>query len=221
LIRDSAEKDRIFRAASTMPCVKAKADWALRWIGSDKSSNKPSFGTRLVAFSVVEGIFFSGSFCAIYWLKKRNLMPGLCFSNELISRDEGLHTEFACLLFSMLHPDSRPSQQEVHEIVREAVRIEQQFVVESLQVNLIGMNAQWMSQYIEFVADHLLIQLGLEPLYGTENPFPWMELISFENKTNFFEKRVSEYARAGVMDRQTTTQVSAGGPRIFTLDEDF
>jgi ribonucleotide reductase beta subunit family protein with ferritin-like domain len=218
-LRDATEKDRVFKATTTMPCVKAKADWALKWISNVKKTNN-NFATRLVAFAIVEGIFFSGSFCAIYWLKKRNLMPGLCFSNELISRDEGLHTDFACLLFNMLQETSRPSQEQVYTIIREAVLIEQEFVTSALQVELIGMNAKWMAQYIEFVADHLLIQLGFTRLYNSENPFPWMELISLGGKTNFFEKRVSEYARAGVLSHSNTT-TTAAGPRIFKLDDDF
>ena len=207
-IEDAAERDRLFRAVETVPCVRAKAEWAMRWIGSHAS-----FAERLVAFAAVEGIFFSGSFCALFWLKKRGLMPGLTFSNELISRDEGLHCDFACLLYSMLE---RPLPRErLVQIVTEAVDIERAFVTEALPVSLIGMNAKLMTRYIEFVADRLLRELGAEELYGTPNPFDWMDLISMQGKTNFFERRVGEYQKAGVMhdDKQ--------GARDFTLDADF
>jgi ribonucleotide reductase beta subunit family protein with ferritin-like domain len=194
-IRDSAEKSKLLHAIDTIPSVRKKALWAMRW-----TSNKTAtFGERLVAFAAVEGIFFSGSFCAIFWLKKRGVMPGLAFSNELISRDEGLHCDFACLLFSMLQ--SPTSEAIVHAIIRDAVSIEQEFVSESLPVSLIGMNAVSMCQYIECCADRLLRQLGFAAIYSTKNPFDWMELISLQGKTNFFERRVSEYQRAGIMEQ--------------------
>jgi len=204
-VQDTIEKHKLFHAIETFTAIKKKADWALKWI-----NDSDSFATRLVAFAAVEGIFFSGSFCAIFWLKKRGLMPGLCLSNVLISRDEGLHCDFACLLYSMLqHP---PSSDVPTNIIREAVEIEKEFITESLPVALIGMNAQLMSQYIEFVADRLLMALGLAKVYNVVNPFDWMELISMEGKTNFFEKRVVEYQKAGVMVKQE---------RKFTLDEAF
>jgi ribonucleoside-diphosphate reductase beta chain len=205
-IKDPKEKDKLFNALETVPCVNKKATWALEWI-----NNTDSFAERLVAFAAVEGIFFSGSFCSIFWLKKRGLMPGLTFSNELISRDEGLHCDFACLLFSLLEnkiPESR-----VRQIITEAVAIEKEFILDALPVSLIGMNAKLMSEYIEFVADRLLVSLGCSKVYGTTNPFPWMDLISLQGKTNFFEKRVAEYQKAGVMSRPED--------QIFTLDEDF
>lgn len=205
-IEDAKEKDFLFNAIETLDCVKKKADWALRWI-----ENSPTFAHRLIAFAAVEGIFFSGSFCSIFWLKKRGLMPGLSFSNELISRDEGLHCDFACLLYSMLQNKLDPK--EVNAIITEAVEFEQEFVKDALPVSLIGMNADTMSEYIEFVADRLLVSLGCEKHYGTANPFPWMEMISLQGKTNFFEKRVGDYAKAGVMaDRKD---------QVFSLDEDF
>ncbi|VDC03126.1 unnamed protein product [Peniophora sp. CBMAI 1063] len=188
-IRDPGEKNRLFTAINTMPTVAEKAAWAQRWIRDDGSS----FATRLVAFAAVEGIFFSGSFAAIFWLKKRGLMPGLTFSNELISRDEGLHTEFACLLFSNL--TSRPAEDVVSAILREAVDIEKRFLCEALPVGLIGINRDMMCTYIEYVTDRLSCALGYEKMYGSANPFDFMEMISIEGKTNFFEKRVSEYAR--------------------------
>ncbi|CAO2604950.1 Ribonucleoside-diphosphate reductase subunit M2 [Lemmus lemmus] len=184
----------LFNAIETMPCVKKKADWALRWIG----------GERVVAFAAVEGIFFSGSFASIFWLKKRGLMPGLTFSNELISRDEGLHCDFACLMFR--HLVHKPSEQRVQEIIINAVRIEQEFLTEALPVKLIGMNCTLMKQYIEFVADRLMLELGFSKIFKVENPFDFMENISLEGKTNFFEKRVGEYQRMG---------------NSFTLDADF
>ena len=205
-ITDSKEKDYLFNAIETVPAVTKKADWALKWI-----NDKNSFAERLVAFAAVEGIFFSGSFCSIFWLKKRGLMPGLTFSNELISRDEGLHCDFACLLFSMLN--NRPDDSIVQSIITDAVAIEKEFITEALPVSLIGMNAGLMTEYIEFVADRLLITLGLKKVYGTANPFPWMELISLQGKTNFFEKRVSEYQKAGVMSKKED--------QVFSLDEDF
>ena len=189
-VKDTAEKTRLFRAIDTIPAVKKKADWALRWIGDDAS-----FAERLVAFAAVEGIFFSGSFCSIFWLKKRGLMPGLTFSNELISRDEGLHCDFACHLYSLLA--RKLSQERIHEIVAEAVEIEKEFVTESLPCSLIGMNADLMKQYIEFVADRLLVALEYDRVYRASNPFEFMELISLQGKTNFFERRVGEYQKAG------------------------
>ena len=194
-IKDSDEKKKLFNAIETIPCVSLKAKWAQKWIG-DKKSN---FATRLIAFAIVEGIFFSGSFCAIYWLKKRGLMPGLTYSNELISRDEGMHTDFAVLLYSMLQ--NKLSEETFHSIIKEAVNIEQKFIIESIPCNLIGMNSDLMSQYIEFCADRLILQCSSEKqpykkLFDTENPFDFMEQISLENKTNFFEKKVSEYSLA-------------------------
>jgi ribonucleoside-diphosphate reductase subunit M2 len=206
-IRDTEQKLNLFRAIETVPAVKKKADWALKWI-----NQTDSFAERLVAFACVEGIFFSGSFCAIYWLKKRGLMPGLTFSNELISRDEGLHCDFACLLYSLLN--NKLSIQRLKEIFCEAVEIEKEFVCEALPCNLIGMNKEMMSQYIDFVADRLLVSLGYEKMYGAANPFEFMELISLQGKTNFFEKRVGEYQKAGVMD-------GGRNAHAFSMDEDF
>jgi len=188
LIKDHKEKDHLFNAINSIECVSNKARWAIRWI----DDNESNFATRLVAFACVEGIFFSGSFCAIYWLKKRGLMHGLTFSNELISRDEGMHTDFACLLYSMLQ--NKLSKEIVYEIIIDAVNIEKEFILESLPCRLIGMNSEMMSEYIEFIGDRLLLQLGYSKIYNTENPFQFMELISLENKTNFFEKRVAEYS---------------------------
>lgn len=192
LVRDAQEQSRLFHAVQTMPTVQAKAEWALRWL-----SSSDSFAERLVAFACVEGIFFSGSFCAIFWLRKRGLMPGVTFSNELISRDEGLHTDFACMLYSKLR-DQLP-QARVHQIVREAVEVETQFVCGALPVDLIGMNSGLMAQYIQFVADRLVLSLGCDVMYGTQNPFSFMEMISMQGKTNFFERRVGEYQKAGVL----------------------
>ncbi|XP_043921603.1 ribonucleoside-diphosphate reductase subunit M2 B [Protopterus annectens] len=206
-IKDPHQREFLFNAIETMPCVKKKAEWALRWI-ADKHS---SFGERVIAFAAVEGIFFSGSFAAIFWLKKRGLMPGLTFSNELISRDEGLHCDFACLMFKYLV--NKPSEERVKEIIVGAVKIEQEFLTEALPVNLIGMNSTLMEQYIEYVADRLLTELGFSKVYEVENPFDFMENISLEGKTNFFEKRVSEYQRFGVM--------SQAANNVFTLDADF
>ena len=196
-IQDENEKLRLFNAIETIPCVADKAKWAERWIKDEKSN----FATRLVGFTCVEGIFFSGSFCAIFWLKKRGLMPGLTFSNELISRDEGQHTDFAILLYSMLK--NKLDENTLHDIIRDAVDIEKKFILESIPCNMIGMNHELMSQYIEFVADRLLVQLSTHDvpyskLYNSENPFDFMELISIEGKTNFFEKRVSDYSLANV-----------------------
>jgi ribonucleoside-diphosphate reductase subunit M2 len=190
-IQDQQEKQFLFKAIENIPSVTQKAEWALRWIGSEST-----FAERIVAFACVEGIFFSGSFCAIFWLKKRGLMAGLTFSNELISRDEGMHTDFACLIYK--HLNNKLSNERILEIVTNAVTIEMGFVSESLPVELIGMNSQLMSQYIKFVADRLLFSLGVPKYYKVENPFEWMEMISLQGKTNFFEKRVGEYQKAGV-----------------------
>lgn len=194
-ISDREEKDKLFNALHNFECIKRKGDWAKKWI----NDNRSSFATRLVAFACVEGIFFSGAFCSIFWLKKRGLLPGLTFSNELISRDEALHTEFAVLLYSKLN--KKINKNRIQEIVTEAVEIEKDFITEALPCRLIGMNSSMMSQYIEFVADRLLVQLGYEKIYLATNPFSFMELISVESKTNFFEKRVSEYALA---EKETT-----------------
>lgn len=205
-IKDPQEKRRLFHAIDTVPAVTKKAQWALRWI------DQGNFAERLVAFAAVEGIFFSGSFCSIFWMKKRGLMPGLTFSNELISRDEGLHCEFACLLYSMLN--TKLTQEEVYGIIGDAVRIEKEFITDALPVDLIGMNAKLMQQYIEFVADRWLKELGYPKMFNTSNPFDFMEMISLQGKTNFFEKRVGDYQKSGVM---------AGGKdgQTFSLEEDF
>jgi ribonucleoside-diphosphate reductase beta chain len=205
-IKDSAEKNHLFNAIDTLECVRKKADWALRWI------EKGSFAERLVAFAAVEGIFFSGSFCSIFWLKKRGLMPGLSFSNELISRDEGLHCDFACLLYTK-HLIHKLSKEQVQKIITDAVEIEKEFILEALPVKLIGMNSDLMSQYIEFVADRLLLELGNEKVYNVSNPFDFMEMISIQGKTNFFEKRVGEYQKAGVLAGKEN--------QTFSLDEEF
>lgn len=206
-IKDAKQRELLFGAIEHIPCVRKKANWALKWIENDSVS----FATRIIAFAAVEGIFFSGSFAAIFWLKKRGLMPGLTFSNELISRDEGLHTNFACLLFSYLR--NRPNQATIAKIIAEAVEIEKEFLCEALPVKLIGMNGDLMKIYIEFVADRLLVSLGCPKLYNAENPFDFMELISLQGKTNFFEKRVGEYQKAGVMSTRKEQE--------FTLDADF
>lgn len=208
LIKDSAEQQHLFDAVQTIPCVKKKADWAIRYMESETCT----FIDRMIAFAVVEGIFFSGAFCAIFWLKKRNLMPGLTFSNELIARDEGLHRDFACLRFAQLKDKSHDNR--VYDIVREAVMIEQEFISAAIPVRLIGMNDVLMSEYVEFVADHLLTSLGLEKIYNTTNPFDWMNLISMQGKTNFFERRVSEYGRASIVN-------SRDGSKVFNTDADF
>ena len=187
-IKDTFEKDRLFNAIENFPCIKKKSDWAQKWI----HDNRSSFATRLIAFACVEGIFFSGAFCSIYWLKKRGLMPGLTFSNELISRDEALHCEFAVLLYSKLV--KKMSKARIHEIIKEAVDIESEFICDALPCRLIGMNSQLMTQYIQFVADRLSVQLGYDKIYNVTNPFDFMELISLEGKTNFFERKVGEYA---------------------------
>ncbi len=202
--------------------MRQKAEWALRWIPRSRAT----LGERLVAFAAVEGIFFSGSFCAIFWLKKRGLMPGLCFSNELISRDEGLHCDFACLLVSMLPAAERPSEETIRTIIADAVVCEKGFVCDALPVELIGMNSALMSSYIEFVADRLLVSLGCAKMFHTANPFEWMELISLEGKTNFFERRVSEYSKAHVKTGAASKQVSdkslAGlGTGALVIDDDF
>jgi len=193
LVRDAEEKARLFKAIETVPAVKHKAEWAIKWMSPDAP-----FAQRLVAFACVEGIFFSGSFCAIFWLKKRGLMPGLSFSNELISRDEGLHQEFAVTLFG--HLQSKPTKDTVREIVQSAVAIEKEFILDALPCRLIGMDSTQMSQYIEFVADRLLQQLGCKPYWESLNPFDWMETISLEGKTNFFEKRVGDYSKQMVLE---------------------
>merc|ERR1719291_162401 len=208
-IREPSEKEKIFNAIETMPAVREKAQWAVQWMQKENS-----FAERIIAFAAVEGILFSGSFCAIYWLKKRGLMPGLTFSNELISRDEGLHAEFACLLYGMLQ--HQLPEDVVHGIVRGAVNAERRFICEALPCDLIGMNSELMTRYIEFVADRLLTALGHAKLFGASNPFDWMELISLQGKTNFFEKRVGEYQKAGVMASTTTEEVKG-----FALDADF
>lgn len=191
-IKDLNEKNYLFSAITNIDVIREKAQWAMKWMNRDRS-----FHERLVAFAAVEGIFFSGSFCAIFWLKKRSLMPGLTFSNELISRDEGLHTDFACHLYSIMKNRLRPEL--IQEIVREAVEIEKKFISESLPSDLIGINSKLMTQYIECVADRLLVALGVAKVWGTKNPFDWMEMISLQGKTNFFERRVGEYQKAGVM----------------------
>ena len=188
LVKEEREKTKLFEAINNFPCIKKKADWSIKWINDKRSS----FATRLIAFACVEGIFFSGSFCSIYWLKKRGLMPGLTFSNELISRDEGMHTDFAVLLFSKL--EKKPKRAKILDILKDAVEIEKEFICEALPCKLIGMNSKLMSQYIEFVADRLLVQLGYNKHYNTSNPFDFMEMISLEGKTNFFEKRVGDYS---------------------------
>ncbi len=208
-VKNPKEKDKLLHAIETMDCVKKKADWALRWI------DQGTFQERLIAFAAVEGIFFSGSFCSIFWLKKRGLMPGLTFSNELISRDEGLHCDFACHLYTQ-HIKDRLPEETVIGIIKDAVEIEKEFVTDSLPVNLIGMNAEMMCKYIEFVADRLLNELVGKKIYGATNPFDFMEMISLRGKTNFFEKRVGEYQKAGVMkstEKETTPK--------FSLNEDF
>lgn len=204
-IKDSKEKNKLFNAIDTLDCVQKKANWALNWIEDS------SFAERLVAFAAVEGIFFSGSFCSIFWLKKRGLMPGLSFSNELISRDEGMHCDFACLIYND-HLVNKLPKKTVEKIITEAVEIEKEFVTDALPVKLIGMNADLMIQYIEFVADRLLVELGNEKVYNATNPFDFMEMISLQGKTNFFEKRVAEYQKAGV---------NSAGKQEISFDEEF
>ena len=206
-VKDGKEKNKLFHAIDTIPCVGKKAEWALRWIDNG------SFAERLIAFAAVEGIFFSGSFCSIFWLKKRGLMPGLTFSNELISRDEGLHCDFACLLYND-HLVNQLPKETVTGIIADAVEIEKEFVTDAIPVKLIGMNAELMCQYIEFVADRLLQELNCDKIYNATNPFDFMEMISLQGKTNFFEKRVAEYQKAGVLNSETDH-------KSFTVDEDF
>lgn len=206
-IRDSSERAHLFNAVETLPCVAKKADWAMKWI----ANHDAPYAERIVAFAAVEGIFFSGSFAAIFWLKKRGLMPGLTFSNELISRDEGLHCDFACVMFR--HLVNKPPRDRVIEIISNAVKIEQEFLTDALPVEMIGMNCRLMAQYIEFVADRLLVELECGKIYNVENPFDFMEHISLEGKTNFFEKKVGEYQKAGVMSNKEQ--------HVFTLDADF
>ena len=205
-IKDEEEKQNLFKAIYTIPCVSKKADWALKWMHTDCE-----YAKRLVAFAAVEGIFFSGSFCAIFWLKKRSIMPGLTFSNELISRDEGMHTDFAVLLYQ--HLQYKLHENIVYKIIKEAVTIEKEFILESLPCDLIGMNSRLMSRYIEFVADRLLTQLGCEKIYNSKNPFDFMDLISMEQKTNFFESRVSSYSLANVG--------KSNEENSFSMEEEF
>ena len=206
-IKDLPLKNKLFNAIDTIPSVKKKAEWTLNWIG-----DKSDFGKRVIAFACVEGIFFSGAFCSIFWLKKRGLMPGLCHSNELISRDEGLHTEFAVLIHHTLQ--NKCPDKEIYEIVKEAISIEKEFITESLPCKLIGMNNDLMKQYIEHIADRLLLMFGLEKVYNSNNPFDWMEMISIQGKTNFFEKRVGEYSN-------NANPKSNSEDNIFELDGDF
>lgn len=204
-VKDETEKDKLFRAIEVFPAIKKKADWALKWIESD------SFAERLIAFAAVEGIFFSGAFCSIFWLKKRGLLPGLTFSNELISRDEGMHCDFAVHLHNK-HIVNKVPKERIKEIIVDALDIEREFITESLPISLIGMNAKLMTEYLEFVTDRLLLEFGCEKVYNATNPFDFMEMISLEGKTNFFEKRVSEYQKAGV---------KAGGTGSISFDADF
>ena len=206
-VKDDAEKDRLFNAIEVFPAIKKKADWALKWIESD------SFAERLIAFAAVEGIFFSGAFCSIFWLKKRGLMPGLTFSNELISRDEGVHCDFAVHLHNN-HLVNKVPKERIKEIITNALDIEKEFITESLPVSLIGMNAKLMTQYLEFVTDRLLVELQCEKIYNVTNPFDFMDMISLQGKTNFFEKRVSEYQKAGVLNNDTRSEE-------ISFDEDF
>jgi ribonucleoside-diphosphate reductase subunit M2 len=213
-ITNPKDREVLFSAHTSVPSVERKAKWAQKYIGSSET-----FAERLVAFAAVEGIFFSGSFCAIFWLKKRGLMPGLTFSNELISRDEGLHCSFACQLYSKLR--RQLSEQKIHELIGEAVEVEKAFVCDALPVSLIGMNAPLMSQYIEFVADRLLLDLGYRPLFGSKNPFDWMDMISLEGKTNFFEKRVGEYQKSGVMASLQDENASLHNRKSISFDAEF
>jgi ribonucleoside-diphosphate reductase beta chain len=206
-VKDEAEKAELFNALEVFPAIKKKADWALKWIES------PSFAERLIAFAAVEGIFFSGAFCSIYWLKKRGLMPGLTFSNELISRDEGVHCDFAVHLHNH-HLVNKVPKERIRSIIVDALNIEREFITESLPVSLIGMNAGLMTQYLEFVADRLLVELGCDREYNTSNPFDFMDMISLQGKTNFFEKKVAEYQKAGVMNTDVEAQK-------ITFDADF
>lgn len=210
-VKDDKEKDQLFKAIENFPAIKLKADWAMKWIDS------PSFAERLIAFAAVEGIFFSGAFCSIYWLKKRGLMPGLTFSNELISRDEGMHCDFAVHLHNH-HLVNKVPKDRIKEIIVDALNIEREFITESLPASLIGMNAKLMTQYLEFVTDRLLVELECEPVYNVTNPFDFMDLIGMEGKTNFFEKRVGEYQKAGVMN---STKEDKATMDSFALDADF
>jgi ribonucleotide reductase beta subunit family protein with ferritin-like domain len=209
-IKDGKEKDKLFNAIQYIPCIKEKADWCFKWINDHESA----YAQRLIAFAIVEGIFFSGAFCSIFWLKERSLMPGLAFSNELISRDESLHVEFAVHLYSMIR--NRIPEETVHEMFREAVTVEKSFIIDSIPCALLGMNADLMSQYIEFVADRLLVQLVYEPIFKTPNPFPFMDRISISNRTNFFEARVAEYSKANVGMKKDHSKLYE-----FSLDADF
>lgn len=208
--KDPVEKYEAFNAIQYIPCVKKKADWCFKWINDHEST----FAQRLIAFAIVEGVFFSGAFCSIFWLKERGVMPGLSFSNELISRDEGMHVEFAILLYSMIK--EKLSQEKVHNIMKEAVEVEKNFIIESISCSMLGMNADLMIIYIEFVADRLLAQLGYEKIWNSNNPFPFMERISIETKSNFFESRVSQYSKANVGSKQEHSEI-----RKFALDADF
>ena len=208
--KDPVEKDECFNAIQCIPCIKKKADWCFKWINDEKSV----FSQRLIAFAIVEGVFFSGAFCSIFWLKERGLMPGLAFSNELISRDEGMHVEFAVLLYSMVQ--ERLPEETVHKIMREAVEVEKAFIIESIPCSMLGMNSLLMETYIEFVADRLLSQLNYSKIWNTNNPFPFMERISIETKSNFFESRVSQYSKANVGSKQSHAEI-----RKFTMDADF
>mmetsp|Transcript_12796 Transcript_12796/g.32784 ORF Transcript_12796/g.32784 Transcript_12796/m.32784 type:complete len:304 (+) Transcript_12796:183-1094(+) len=212
-VDDHEEQAQLFKAIENFPAIKRKADWAMKWSANEHAS----FGERVVAFAAVEGIFFSGSFAAIFWLKSKGILPGLTFSNELISRDEGLHTDFACLMFRMLN--KKPSAERVTGIIMDAVEIEKEFLTESLPVGLLGMNDKLMGQYIEFVSDRLLVELGFDKVYCSENPFQFMENISMEGKTNFFERRVGEYAKSGVMANAASP--GAADSHEFKLDADF
>jgi ribonucleoside-diphosphate reductase beta chain len=211
-IKDTKEKNHLFKALETVPSVATKGNWAMRWL----SRKRGNFAERLVAFAAIEGIFFSGSFCALFWLKKRGIMPGMTFSNELISRDEGLHCDFACLLHNKLVRGA--GENKIRQIISEAVAIEKEFIVDALPVSLIGMNCELMATYIEFVADRLLNAFGCAKMYDAENPFPWMEMISMQGKTNFFEKRVGEYQKAGVMKSGSTL---GSVQTTFSMEEDF
>jgi ribonucleotide reductase beta subunit family protein with ferritin-like domain len=208
--KDPQEKHESFNAIQYIPCIQKKAEWCFKWINDQQSS----FAQRLIAFAIVEGVFFSGAFCSIFWLKERGMMPGLAFSNELISRDEGMHVEFAILLYSMIN--NRLPEETVHQIVREAVEVEKNFIIESIPCSLLGMNSELMSVYIEFVADRLLSQLNYNKIWNVTNPFPFMERISIETKSNFFESRVSQYSKANVGNKQQHSEI-----RKFTLDADF
>jgi len=208
--KDPQEKHESFNAIQYIPCIQKKAEWCFKWINDQQSS----FAQRLIAFAIVEGVFFSGAFCSIFWLKERGMMPGLAFSNELLSRDEGMHVEFAILLYSMIK--NRLTEETVHQIVREAVEVEKNFIIESIPCSLLGMNSELMSVYIEFVADRLLAQLNYNKIWNVANPFPFMERISIETKSNFFESRVSQYSKANVGNKQQHSEI-----RKFTLDADF